>query len=83
VLTVSDALRDHLVATCGPDDRACVLGSGPVAAAVADAGLADPVPDLVLPTLDALTDVLLDSGGLPAGSGDLPAGAPARRRMTP
>ncbi|NJC73417.1 HAD hydrolase-like protein [Planosporangium thailandense] len=40
VLTVSDALRDHLVATCGPDDRAYVLGSGPVAAAVADAGLA-------------------------------------------
>jgi HAD superfamily hydrolase (TIGR01450 family) len=43
VLTVSEALRDHLAATCGPDDRACVLGSGAVASAVAHAGLvADP-----------------------------------------
>jgi HAD superfamily hydrolase (TIGR01450 family) len=40
VLTVSDALRDHLAATCGPEDRAYVLGSHPVTAAVADAGLA-------------------------------------------
>jgi HAD superfamily hydrolase (TIGR01450 family) len=40
VLTVSEALRDHLAATCGPHDRACVLGSRPIVDAVASAGLA-------------------------------------------
>lgn len=39
VLTVGEVLRDHLAATCGPGDRACVLGTGPVRAAVAEAGL--------------------------------------------
>jgi HAD superfamily hydrolase (TIGR01450 family) len=39
VLTVGEVVRDHLAATCGPGDRACVLGAGPIFAAVAEAGL--------------------------------------------
>lgn len=63
VLTVSEVLRDHLAATCRPDDRACVLGAGPVAAAVAEAGLpVDPARATVVVVGLDLTARLADLG---------------------
>jgi HAD superfamily hydrolase (TIGR01450 family) len=63
VLTVSEALRDHLAATCGPDDRACVLGGEPIVSAVADAGLAtDPANATVVVVGLDLSATLRDLG---------------------